>query len=142
MDGIDFPCSPLFAAAYAEQGLTPPLPVGFPVDPPPPKWEPLPILDLNEKEWAEQGGALLELIGWVQLMAQTETPDTWHNHLPGSEHEETPSTETPLRALRPQQRGWSRPQRNGAKPEPDTPTPEEKEEPRPAPRLEGRWRHL
>lgn len=102
---IDFPVSGTWAAAYAEQGLTPPLPVGFPVDPPPPKWEPLPILDLNEKEWAEQGGALLELIGWVQLMAQTETPDVWHNHLPlplpGADAAEKGNDDKKMTPLRP-----------------------------------------
>lgn len=123
-DLIDFPCSPTWAAAYAEQGLTPPLPAGFPVDPP--AFEPLPITPLNEAEWKDQGAALLELIGWVQHMASTYTPDEWHNHLPDSSADVSADSPLSLPPLVPEK----------TSPQPLRP----RQEAQPAPTKPGGWK--
>ena len=47
---IDYPVTPFFRAAFADMGLTKPLPAGHPVYEVP-SWEPLPILPYNETEY-------------------------------------------------------------------------------------------
>lgn len=129
-DLIDFPVSPVYVAAYAEQGLTPALPDGHPDGAP--AWEPLPLVQLDATAWAQQSERLLGLIAWANTVGQYYPPDEWHNHLPGA----IESGLEPKR-FRPREQPPI-----GAEPHrvAQSPAPAPKTYPKPAPKLEGQWR--
>lgn len=112
---IDFAVSPAFRAAFAELGLTAPLPDGYPVDPPR-RFEPLPLLDLNEQEWRERGPELLVLVGWAQLAADTWPSEEWEYHVPGTLKPGKEPPSPPKGAVRP-----PKPRQPDTPPEPPAP---------------------